>query len=247
MSEPKATATVKGFHTTHWSKVLGVRDRDPGQSAAAMRCLCEIYWYPLYAFARREGRGAHDAEDLVQSFLARCIEMRYLEAADESKGRFRSFLLVLFKRFLAKEQAKSRAMKRGGDATVISLDALNAEKRYALEPLDTASPDQIYERRWALTLLNRVLTRLEDEHAAADKQTLFRAIKESLTAPVGNRGTPYEQLSARLGMTEGALKVAIHRARKRYRDLLEEEIAHTVASPDEIHGERRYLLEILSR
>ena len=246
-TELDAEANAKWFATTRWSVVLSLGQGDSATREAALQQLCETYWYALYAFVRREGRSTHDAEDQVQSFLTRCIEKGYLEAADESKGRFRSFLLILFKRFLAKEYAKARTLKRGGNVPVIALDALEAERRYALEPTDPETPENLYERRWALTLLDRVLTRLEEEHNAAEKLTLFEAIKGSLTTRTGGRGEPYADIAAQLGMTEGAVKVAVHRARKRYRELLEEEIAHTVASPADIEDERRYLLEIISR
>lgn len=210
---------------------------------AALEKLCTHYWYPLYAFVRRLGHSAHDAEDLVQGFFAVCLEKNYLGAAEQAKGRFRSFLLVALKRYLANEWDKQRAQKRGGKHSAISLDGLTAEERYALEPAEQLSADKLYDRRWALTLLDRVVARLRDEQAEAGKLSQFEQLKECITA---GRSTGYTEIAARAGLSEGALKVAVHRLRKRYRDLLEEEIAHTVSSPEEVVEERRHLLAALS-
>lgn len=231
------------FVTTHWSVVQAVGENS-SKAQAALEQLCRAYWYPLYAFVRRLGHGPHDAEDLVQGFFAACLEKNYLGAADRRKGRFRSFLLLALKRFMANEWDRQRTRKRGGDQTVISLDSLDAEQRYALEPADRLSADKLFERRWALTLLDKVLARLAAEQAATGHAATFAHLKEFLTSQ--GRGTPYAELAERLGLSEGALKVAIHRLRKRYRDLLEEEIAHTVATPEEIAEERRHLLAALS-
>jgi RNA polymerase sigma-70 factor (ECF subfamily) len=164
----------------------------------------------------------------MQGFFAVCLEKNYLAAAEEAKGRFRSFLLLALKRFLAKERDKSRASKRGGGQKPIALDALNAEQRYALEPAEHLSADKLFERRWALTLLEQVL-RLRDEQAAAGQRDAFEQLKEFLLP--GGRGTPYAELAVRLGTSEGAVKVAVHRLRQRYRKLLQEEIANTVVAP----------------
>ena len=220
----------------------GLGDSEPGR--AALEKLCRTYWYPLYAFVRRLGHGSHDAEDLVQSFFAVCLEKNYLGVADQGKGRFRSFLLVALKRFLANERDKALTRKRGGAQVHIALDALTAEQRYALEPADQLSADKLYERRWALTLLDQVITRLQSEQASAGHGAVFEQLKEFLTSP--GRGTPHCKLAARLGVSEGAVKVAIHRLRRRYRELLEEEIAHTVSAPEDIQEERRHLLSALS-
>ncbi len=232
------------FAATHWSVVLAARGGDTARARAAMEALCQTYWYPLYAFARRIGQSPHDAEDSVQGFLAICLEKNYLAAAEQAKGRFRSFLLLALKRFLAKERDKSRARKRGGGQRPIALDGLTAEQRYALEPTEPLSPDRLFERRWALTLLDKVLCRLRQELAATGRLGAFEELKEFLVA--GGRGTPYKELAARLGTSEGAVKVGVHRLRQRYRELLEEEIANTVASPEEVEEERRYLLAVLS-
>ena len=232
------------FAATHWSVVLAARGGDSTRARAALEALCRTYWYPLYAFARRLGQSPHDAEDSVQGFFAICLEKHYLAAAEQAKGRFRSFLLLALKRYLAKERDKSRARKRGGGERPIALDGLSAEQRYALEPAEQFSADKLFERRWALTLLEQVLSRLREELAAAGRLGAFEQLKEFLLA--GGRGTPYKELAARLGTSEGAVKVGVHRLRQRYRELLEEEIANTVASPEEVEEERRYLLAVLS-
>ncbi len=232
------------FATTHWSVVGAAGRLDSSRSIDALEKLCRTYWHPLYAFVRRQGRQPHDAEDLVQGFFVVCLEKNYLGAADQSKGRFRSFLLVAFKRFLANERDKALAHKRGGGQIQVSLDALSAEQRYRLEPAGQLSPDRLYDRRWALTLLDQVMTRLQSEQASAGRAEMFEQLKEFLTAP--GRGTPYSELAARFSLSESAIKVAIHRLRRRYRDLLEEEIAHTVSAPEEIQEERRHLLSALS-
>jgi RNA polymerase sigma-70 factor (ECF subfamily) len=232
------------FVTTHWSVVMAAGRGDSTRARAALEKLCKNYWYPLYAFVRRLGHGAHDAEDLVQSFFAVCLEKNYLGAADQTKGRFRSFLLLALKRFLANEWDKARTLKRGGTRTTISLDSLTAEQRYALEPVEQLTADKLFERRWALTLLDQVMARLRNERETAGKLAQFEQIKESITA--AGRGTPYAELATRLGTSEGAIKVMVHRLRQRYRELLEKEIANTVSSPEEIEDERRQLLAALS-
>jgi RNA polymerase sigma factor (sigma-70 family) len=249
MSETeKASSTSRRnerFTATHWSVVLAARGNDSTSARAALETLCRVYWYPLYAFVRRMGQSPHDAEDSVQGFFAVCLEKNYLAAAEETKGRFRSFLLLALKRFLARERDKSHARKRGGGQKPVALDGLNAEERYALEPAEHLSADKLFERRWALTLLEQVLSRLREEQAAAGQREAFEQLKEFLLA--GGRGTPYADLARLLGTSEGSVKVAVHRLRRRYRELLQEEIANTVASPEEAEEERRYLLAVLSR
>jgi len=248
-SEP---ARQSCFVTTHWSVVAAAGAGDSAQARAALEKLCSTYWYPLYAFVRRLGHNAHDAEDVVQSFFTACLENNYLAAADEEKGRFRSFLLLMLKRFMAKEWRRASAQKRGGGCAAIELDALTAEQRYAIEPSDRLTAEQIYERRWALTLLQKVFDRLRGEQSTAGRGAVFDALKDMLVAD--GRGAPYAGLAARLGMTEGAIKVAVHRLRDRYRALLEEEIANTLALPlggaatkASVEEERRHLLSILAR
>jgi RNA polymerase sigma-70 factor (ECF subfamily) len=242
--QSESSAQPQWFVTTHWSVVLAAGRGDSTRSRAALENLCRNYWYPLYAFVRRLGHSAHDAEDLVQSFFAVCLEKNYLGAAEQAKGRFRSFLLVALKRFLANEWDKARAQKRGGSHATVSLDSFTAEQRYALEPADRLSADKLFDRRWALTLLEQVVMRLRAEQVAAGKLEQFEQLKECITT--AGRGVPYADLATRLGLSEGAIKVAVHRLRQRYRELLEEEIANTVATPEEIDQERRYLLAALA-
>ena len=243
-TQSESSAVPQWFVTTHWSVVLAAGRSDSTRARAALEKLCRNYWYPLYAFVRRLGHSAEDAEDLVQSFFTICLEKNYLGAAEQSKGRFRSFLLIALKRFLANEWNKARAQKRGGSHTAISLDGLTAEQRYALEPADHLSADKLFDRRWALTLLDQVVARLRDEQADAGKLEQFEQLKECITS--AGRGEPYAEIAARLGTSEGAIKVTAHRLRQRYRELLEEEIANTVATPGEVEEERRHLLMALA-
>jgi RNA polymerase sigma-70 factor (ECF subfamily) len=238
-----STLQAGRFATTRWSTVLAAGRNDSTTARSALERLCHAYWYPLYAFARRSGQSTHDAQDSVQEFLSRCVEKRYLASVDQAKGRFRSFLLTAFKRFRANEWDKAMAQKRGGAALTVSWDELAAEQRYASEPVDRLSADLLFDRRWALTVLQQVLARLRTEQAEAGKLEAFDLLKESLVEP--GRGTPQAELATRLDMSEGAVKVAIHRLRRRYRELLVAEIAETVASPEELEEERQALLEAL--
>jgi RNA polymerase sigma-70 factor (ECF subfamily) len=204
--------------------------------------LCGIYWYPLYAFIRRRGYESHDAEDLTQEFFARLLDKHFLAAADREAGRFRTFLLMAVKRFLAKDLEATLAQKRGGGRRVLSLEGLEPEARYHLEPADTMTPERLFEQQWALTLLDQVVARLQTEMAAEGKAALFDALKDHLT---GSRDESYAATGARLGMSEGAVKMAVYRLRRRYRELLQEEIEHTVATPEEVEDEIRYLIACL--
>jgi len=228
------------FATTHWSVVLQARRPRCAESRRALAALCETYWFPLYAFVRREGYSSHDAQDLIQGFFARLLEKDYLRVADPQRGRFRSFLLAALKHFLANQRERACAQKRGGGRAALSLDFQSAETRYHLEPAHELTPERLYERRWALALLDQVLLRLHGELAAAGKSALFDRLKEFLTGQQGSRS--YRQVGEELGMSQGAVKVAVHRLRRRYRELLEEEIAQTVASPEEAADELRQLL-----
>jgi len=210
------------------------------EARAALATLCESYWFPLYAFVRREGCSADDAQDLIQAFFVRLLEKNYLAVADRARGRFRSFLLAALKHFLANERKRGRAQKRGGGRAAISLDFPAAENRYRLEPADELTPERLYEKRWALALLDRVLQRLRDELAGAGKLARFDHLKQFLTGEPETES--YRQIAGELAMSEGAVKVAVHRLRRRYRELLEDEIAQTVAGPEEVEEERRALL-----
>jgi RNA polymerase sigma-70 factor (ECF subfamily) len=224
--------------------VLSARQKGSPQSAAALETLCRTYWYPLYAFVRRQGHSPPDAQDLTQGFFARLLQKDYLQAAAREKGRFRTFLIVALKRFLANEWDRDRAQKRGGGLALLSLDTELAEERYRIEPAENVTADRIYERRWALTLLDRTMTRLRDEFTAGGKTEEFKRLKTCLTAERGD--ISYAEIAAALGQNEGTVRVAVHRLRKRFREIFREEIAHTVSCADEIEEEVRYLMGVLA-
>ncbi|MFV1967115.1 MAG: RNA polymerase sigma factor [Pirellulaceae bacterium] len=206
------------FETTHWSVVLAAAHRSSPDSDEALESLCRTYWYPLYAYVRRRGYSADDAKDLTQEFFARLLEKDYLQAADCERGRFRSFLLTVLKRFLSKERERAEAQKRGGGRKLLSIDFTSGEDRCRLEPSHDWTPEKVYERRWALTLLDQVLNRLGREYAEKQETQLFEHLKVYLT---GSSGAPaYAQTAADLSMSESAVKVAVHRMRQRYRELL---------------------------
>ena len=233
------------FLTTHWSVVRAAVRLDSQKAREAWEALGRAYWYPLYAFVRRLGHGPHDAEDLVQGFFEQALAKNYLGLADETKGRFRSFLLVALKRFLANDWDRRRARKRGGATPPVSLDSLTAEQRYALEPADQLTADRLFERRWAMTLLENVLMKLRTEQTEAGRGEIFAVLQDSLTGD--GRNTAYHKLATRLRLSEGAVKVSVHRLRRRYRELLQAEIANTVGSPEDVDDERRYLLSVISQ
>jgi RNA polymerase sigma-70 factor (ECF subfamily) len=201
--------------------------------------LCQLYWYPLYAYARRHVPNAHDAQDLTQSFFAQLLEKDYLRAADPRRGKFRSFLLTAFKHFLSKERERANARKRGGGRLPVSLDFQAGERRYQLEPVDHATPEMAFERRWALTVLEQTLARLRQELTRAGKENLFERLKGVLAGE--GLDESYAQIADELGTSEQAVKVAVYRLRRRYQELLRAEIAQTVASPEEIDEELRDL------
>ena len=224
--------------------VLSARKNDSPQSAAALETLCRTYWYPLYAYVRRQGHSPPDAQDLTQEFFARLLQKDYLKAAAQDKGRFRTFLIVALKRFLANEWDRLSAQKRGGGQPLLSLDTELAEQRYRIEPAEGNTAERLFERRWALTLLDGTMRRLRAEFAAAGKVGEFDVLKACLTAERGE--ISYAELAAALGMNEGAARVAVHRLRKRFREVFRAEIAHTVARPEEIEEEVRYLMSVLA-
>jgi RNA polymerase sigma-70 factor (ECF subfamily) len=233
----------RSFATTHWSLVLAAAHDSRPNAQAALATLCETYWYPLYVYVRRLGYQAEDARDLVQGFFAALLEKRYVKAADRERGRFRSFLLTALKRFLSKEGERAHARKRGGTARPVSLDFESGEGRYSLEPSHTVTPEAIYERRWALTVLDRAIGRLRQTYIDADKAAFFESLKAFLTGEAD--APPYEEVARGLAMAEEAVKVAVHRLRRRYRDLLRSEIAQTVADPQDVEEELKYLLAVL--
>ena len=233
------------FPATQWTLVVAAGATPSPEAAAAMERLCGTYWYPLYAYVRRCGHSPADAEDLTQEFFARLLEHHWIARADRELGRFRSFLLMAMKRFMAKEWAKAQTLKRGGGMRLVPLRFDTAETRYCREPADTSTPEQVYERQWALLLLEAVMKRLREDYAREGKGALFDVLQSSL---VGSReAQPYAVLAAQLGMTEGAVRTAVCRLRERYRMQTKQEIGHTVASSAEIDGELRHLFRVLAR
>jgi RNA polymerase sigma-70 factor (ECF subfamily) len=232
------------FATTRWSVVLAAGRSNTTHARAALEKLCRIYWYPLYAYVRRRGHSPEDAQDLTQEFFAQLLERQSLAKADSNRGRFRSFLLTAMNHFLADEWKKAHAEKRGGGRQMLSLDLAAAEKRFDLEPVDNSAPDKIFEKQWALTLLDEVLNRLEREYQSEGKMDLFAALKQTL---MGKRESqPYAELAAGLDMNESAVKVAVHRLRKRYRELVRDEIAGTLDRPQDVEEEMRHLFNVLA-
>ncbi len=231
------------FATTHWSVVLAAGQEESPRAAEALEKLCRTYWYPLYAYVRREGHSAADAEDLTQEFFARLLARNSLAQVGPQKGKFRSFLLAALRHFLSDQRDRARAMKRGGGTDCVSLDAQSAEDRYRLEPVDRMDAERIYERRWAVTLLEQALRRLRDESVVAGKAELFEHLRGFVA---GESDVSCAEAAAQLGLTESAVKSVVHRLRERYRELVREEIAHTVADPAEIDAEIRYLITVMS-
>ena len=233
------------FPTTRWTLVVAAGDPQRKDARSALVSLCENYWYPLYAYLRRRGYAADQAQDLTQEFFMRVLEGRYLDRADPEKGRFRSFILTSLKFFAADEQDRQRARKRGGGA-VVSFEfssGESGEERYQREPGHDETPDRIFERRWALAMLERVMERLRDEFVQHGRPENFERLKVFL---LGQSEAPYSDLAREMNTSEGALKVAIHRLRKRYRELFRQEIADTVADPAEVESELRYLAAVLT-
>ena len=227
------------FVTTHWSVVLSAREKDSPRSDVALETLCRTYWYPLYAFLRRQGRPPHDAQDLTQGFFARLLEKDYLQAAAREKGRFRTFLLVALRRFLANEWDRQHAQKRGGFAPVVPIDQEFAESRFAADPSPNVQPDLLFDRNWAMTLLARTMSQLQEEYVASGRAKLFEYLQSCLARE--ESALPYAEIATRLKLTEPAVKMAVHRLRTRYREILRAEIAHTVCCPEEVEEEIRLL------
>jgi RNA polymerase sigma-70 factor (ECF subfamily) len=243
---PTQTSAAGGdiFATTRWTVVLAAGHRGAPQAEIALEELCRTYWYPLYAYVRRHGRSHEDAEDLTQAFFARLLEKNYLEGISSEKGKFRAFLLVAFKRFLANESDRAGAQKRGGGAKPLSLDWQDADTRYQINPADNLSPDKLYDRTWALTILERVITRLRDENIAEGKGKLYEHLKGFLM--MGKGDIPYATTAAALEMSEGNVRVSIHRLRRRYRELLRDEITQTLADPAHAEEEMQALFRALA-
>ena len=233
------------FETTHWSVVLAARGDSTAGAKRALATLCETYWYPLYAYLRRQGQSAEDAQDLTQGFFQQILEKGTVERADPERGRFRSFLLTSLKHYVTNEWDKERARKRGGGVRHMSLELENAEGRYQLEPPDDTTPEKVFDWHWALTLLDNVLGKLRAEFVRADKEAVFDRLKVFLGG--GSADESYASVGRALDMSDGAVKVAVHRLRRRYRDILRQEIAQTVTSPEETEAEIRYLWSAVGR
>ena len=224
--------------------MVSAAQSDTTHAMSALEHLCGIYWYPLYAYVRRRGYSSHDAQDLTQAFFARLLERRWVKDADQTKGRFRTFLLTAMSRFLSDEWDKLRAQKRGGGITHIPVQIGDAETRYGLEPSDYSTPEQCFERQWALTLLDQVLRQLQAEYENEGKGDLFSTLNSTLQGL--SESQPYTQLANELGMTVGAVKVAVHRIRKRYRHVLRKNIAQTIVAAEGLEEELRHLFAVLS-
>jgi RNA polymerase sigma factor (sigma-70 family) len=231
------------FPATRWTLVLAAGDPHRKEARSALVSLCETYWYPLYAYLRRRGYSADQAQDLTQEFFVRVLEGRYLDRADREKGRFRSFILTSLKFFVADEADRQRAQKRGGGA-VLPLEFHSGEDRYQREPAHDETPERIFERRWALSVLDRVVEKLRNEFVQHGRPEHFARLKVFL---LGQSDAPYAALAQEMNTSEGALKVAIHRLRKRYRELFRQEIADTVADPAEVEAELRFLATVVTR
>lgn len=231
------------FVTTSWNQILAARTGSSSESRRALESLCRAYWYPVYAFVRHQGHDAEASRDLTQAYFARLVEKGYLEDFDPSLGRFRVFLKTSIKNFLSKEGEKTRAQKRGGGFEFISLDHA-MEDRYRHEPVDRLTPEQVYERRWALTILERVLTKVRQEFSEAGREAEFEQLKGFLTGEEPR--LPYGQVATALKVSEGAVKISVHRLRQRFGNLLQKEIADTVASPEEVDDEVRHLLAVVA-
>jgi len=239
----RANVSASVFLTTHWSVVLAAGTSESTRARDALAKLCRVYWRPLYAYVRRRGYSAHDAEDLTQGFFARLLERGGVAAVSPAKGRFRSYLLAAMNHYLSDEWDKARAQKRGG-GKVILIDTTEAESSYLRNHVDADTPAKLYDQRWAITVLEEVHRRLRGEHERQGRADLFEALRFSLT---GDRSpVPYAELARSLDVSEGSVKTAVHRLRRRYRRLLRELIAETVETPEEVEDELRYLMRALS-
>ena len=232
------------FATTHWSAVLAAGQGEFAQASEALEKLCRIYWQPLYVYARRRGYSLEEAQDLTQSFFAHFLEKKSFSVADPARGRFRTFLLKSLQHFLIDDWKRAHRLKRGGGQVEIPWDIHPAEDHYAAELVETMTPERAYEERWAMTLLEQVLCLLREDYAKAGKTRLFEALRDFLWGIEDS--APYAQIAERLGMTEGAVRVAVHRLREHYRQRLRAEVAHTVSNPNEVDDELRYLIRVIS-
>lgn len=241
---PIDTSSAGVFATTHWSVISLARRPGSADTREALEKLCRAYWPPLYTFVRRQGCSREDAQDLTQEFFARLLEKNYLGAVDQAKGRFRSFMLASLKHFLANEWDRARAEKRGGKCTFISLEAEDEEERRLLEPALNDTPERAFEQRWALAVLDGAFASLREEFKGAGKLAQFEALKTYLSSEASEG---YDAAAACLEMTPGAVAVTVHRMRRRYRECVRSEVAHTVDSPAELEEEMQCLLSVLAR
>lgn len=235
---------VQHFQTTCWSVILTARDGKPHEARDALAALCAAYWYPLYAFVRRKGHDPDASQDLVQGFFTRLLEKGDLASVDRSKGKFRSFLMAACSHYLANERDKARAKKRGGDRPVVSIDAGSAEGRYRREPFHDLTPERLFDRQWALTLLDQALAELELEMSRAEKARQFAVLQPALLGAADR--VPYAEIAAALSISEEAARAAAHRLRRRYRQLLRDLVSRTVDDPADIDDEISTLFSCLS-
>ncbi|HEY3863277.1 MAG TPA: sigma-70 family RNA polymerase sigma factor [Verrucomicrobiae bacterium] len=242
-SSPDNSEDARQFRSTHWSVVLAAGEAPSAENSQALEKLCRAYWYPLYAFVRRQGWSPHDSQDLTQAFFARLLEKNALSKADPSKGKFRSFLLASLNNFLNNERDKMHRLKRGGGVEFLPLELEQGEERYRSEPPSAQSPETIFERHWAQTVVERVVARLNEEFASAGQKERFAALKDFLMGDA--QGASYAEAARRLGISVAAVTSAIHRMRERFRELFRREIAGTLDSPDETDDEIRRLLTAL--
>jgi RNA polymerase sigma-70 factor (ECF subfamily) len=235
----------QSFPPTRWSLVLAATQQSSAESAAALETICQAYWYPLYAYVRRSGQSPHDAQDLTQDFFQRLLEKRWLAAADREKGRLRTFLIVALKHFMAKEWRHASAQRRGGGQIPVSIDTQLAESRYAADPSAHSATELLFDRQWALAVLDLTLSRLQSEFAAAGRERDFDALKDSLMAARG--AIDYAAVAEKLGGSPSAARVAVHRLRKRFRDIYREEISQTLAENANLDDEMQYLAAVLAK
>jgi RNA polymerase sigma-70 factor (ECF subfamily) len=245
VSDSLAGGGAGQFHTTRWTLVLASAQEQSRTGQEALAALCQIYWYPLYTFARRRGRSPHDAQDLTQGFFLHLLEHRALSQVDRLKGKFRSFLLACFQNYLSVEAQRAHALKRGGQRQVISLDLETAENRYRLEPADHLTAEKIFEARWALTLLDHAMTILQQEYVDRGKELVFETLKGFVGIGETRPEASYDGAAKTLGIGVGTVRTLIHRVRKRYFAVVREEVARTVSDPAEIENEIRALCDAL--
>lgn len=239
-----AVPTHSSFPSTQWSIVLDAAAADPARAAAALEKLCGRYWYPIYAFVRQRGHDAHAAEDLTQGFFAFVVEQHAFNRVDPQRGRFRSFVLASLKNFLLNQHDRARALKRGGGRKLVSLDEIPAEELFRRERVDHTTPEKYFERRWAATLVRRVLSQICAEYEQRGQGALFLGLQPALTGD--GDADAQGRLAQQLGLNAGALRVALHRARRRFGELLRREVAHTVSRPEDVEPELRHLLAAIA-